>query len=200
MLWLMCSHWMRTLPHYCLLWNLEVSKAENVMITWSLSFFQTRRSTTTSYIDPVFLVDMQLYSYCTCYRVCALLNFMHRITVTITIYAQNHCHHTITIIAITIITITIISPSLSPSLSSPSSSPSHHHHHIYHNIITLSQHHHHHHIYHHCHHHHTITTSSSPSHYHTLLSPSHTITTSSSPSHYHTLLLTLSLSQLIMGS
>ena len=160
MLWLMCSHWMRTLPHYCLLWNLEVSKAENVMITWSLSFFQTRRSTTTSYIDPVFLVDMQLYSYCTCYRVCALLNFMHRITVTITI----------TIIAITIITITIISPSLSPSLSSPSisspslsSSPSSSYHNIiititlHHlTIITLSQHH---------HHHHTITLYCSLFHY-----------------------------------
>ena len=181
MLWLMCSHWMRTLPHYCLLWNLEVSKAENVMITWSLSFFQTRRSTTTSYIDPVFLVDMQLYSYCTCYRVCALLNFMHRITVTITIT-----------IIITFITITIISPSLSPSPHS--SSPSHYH--IV-TIITLSQHHHHYHIItitSSQHHHIIITITLSHCHHH------HTITTSSSPSHYHTLLLTLSLSQLIMGS
>ena len=155
MLWLMCSHWMRTLPHYCLLWNLEVSKAENVMITWSLSFFQTRRSTTTSYIDPVFLVDMQLYSYCTCYRVCALLNFMHRITdhniiITITL---SHCHHHHTITTSSHYHIITITLSQHHHTITTSSSPSHYH--IV-TIITLSQHH---------HHHHTITLYCSLFHY-----------------------------------
>ena len=70
----------------------------------------------------------------------------------------------------------------------------HHHHHTITTIITLS------------HHHPSHITSSS--HYHNIIITitlshchhHHTITTSSSPSHYHTLLLTLSLSQLIMGS